>query len=256
MNKYKIIVINNAYASLGDPTVRDMYGKIIDLKKRCFSTVYSNSYAPVDKWDMHGTHLTLCGLDNNPLVTMRTVTNKVCRIYGYPYNGLSLLSSANCELHKKVLMKYISDREEQGKTIGTVTGLSFDPLKIKTSEYRKIMLNIFVPLFIFNFLNQKWDGGVLIGANRSGLNDRYSKEVGFDFLRSDSEKLSPIRIPSCGNQEFDVMTIDKLNSSGIQIAQGFYDFWIDRTVVRDKFNFISEERSLEAYFKNSTSIVA
>jgi hypothetical protein len=238
----KIVVIDNPYANWDDNFTREMFSKIIDLKKRCYTKYYGESYAPVDKWDFHGTHMSICIPVNGvltPVVSMRTVTNKRCEEYGHKFNGLGLLDSTDSIRHKSELQKYISSNKLEDEIISTTSGLAFEP----ESRHKRFLVEMFIPLYVYSYINGGWDRGVIIGACASGLNKLYSRSLGYEYLNHNEEQLSSIKIPSCGNQLFDVMTIQSLASDGLTLAREHIQLWQNRIHIGEDQNLVDD------YFK-------
>ncbi len=254
LNNLKLVVIDNAYASWEDSFVQEMYCKIIDLKKRCYGTYFSKYYAPIDKWDFHGFHISFCHEENGeyfPLTSMRIVTNHKCRDYGFPYNGNSLLNSCGSEKHQLALNEFIDQYDKQNMTIGTISGLAFEPnIPSGTTEKREIK-NFLLPIFAYSHLQWNLDKSLCIGVCASNLNEVYDKKLGLKPLKYHNEVLPPISIPTAGNELFEVMGLDQIALPALEMAKEFMPLWHDRIHIYDK-NVEREEdlveKNLEAIY--------
>ena len=83
----RILVLDNPFASWDSPFVRDMFNKIILLKKLGYQSRFPLNYAPVDKSDFHGTHLAFCQERNGelfPITAYRVMERDRCEKYECP----------------------------------------------------------------------------------------------------------------------------------------------------------------------------
>lgn len=236
-NELKIVVIENPYQNWENRKARDYFNKVIQLKKDCFGKYYKDPYAPVDKWDFCGTHTCLFHTVNGeelPLVALRSVTNEQCAKYGYKFSGRSIVEASGSLLHHRMLNEFIDGNIDN--KIGLAGGLAFDIKTTPRNGLRRFMIDSFMPLYALNYMYQKWDAGVVIGITSSGLNKKYINNLGFELFKSNNETLAPIRIPTVGNVECEMMKMKKLKECAIDLAMDFMPLWESRVHIGDKYN--------------------
>ena len=109
---YQLVVIDRPIENWNHPIVKELFPKIIDLKKRCFHSHFEKDYVFADTFDFLGTHVLICektlqGL--RPLLTYKMVTDDAASFYHQ--NSPILECASDFVVHQGVLEKWLDNKQ-------------------------------------------------------------------------------------------------------------------------------------------------
>lgn len=246
MKNYRIVILDNPYASWDSPFVRDLFEKIISVKKRGFQSRFSYKYAPVDKSDFHGIHALLCKEVNGelfPMMISRYIEKNRCERYGMPFPGETLCDNTGSDKHIKAVKEFVNNNE--GHNIAYASAFAIEPNLEK--EERKAAIEFLFPIYSYVHIHFGITRGLAIGSCKTHTDTMYHN-LGLGPIQIDGETLAPVRFPCNANEMFEVQTFEKLTPFCIEKANEFIGFWNNRIHVADASvgNEIVEEYLISA----------
>ena len=120
LSRARIVVLECPIKNWGSPQVRDLFCKMVALKKQGFAREYPDSILPLDANDFYSTHMMVCeettqGLE--PFVAYKIVSNTLCNYYRQVFPPLSGLRLSKATQYENALMQAIASAEKNGGQI-------------------------------------------------------------------------------------------------------------------------------------------
>ena len=227
----RILVLDNPFASWDSPFVRDMFNKIILLKKLGYQSRFPLNYAPVDKSDFHGTHLAFCQERNGelfPITAYRVMERDRCEKYGMAFSGEVLCDTTSSEEHKLALREFCHKYKEVN--IAYSSSFTIDP-NIQR-EYRKEAIDFLIPLFAYSHIHWKIEKSLALGSVRTHTDTMYH-QMGLLPLKHNGETLNPIAFPCYAGEEFEVQACEELTPHCLEMAKKYLYLWKGRIQISD-----------------------
>jgi len=227
----RILVLDNPFASWDSPFVREMFNKIILLKKLGYQSRFPLNYAPVDKSDFHGTHLGFCQERNGelfPITAYRVIEKSRCEKYGMPFSGEVLCDSTGSQNHIQALKNFVSKYSDLN--IAYSSSFTIDP-NIPREE-RKEAIDFLIPLFAYSHIHWKIDKSLALGSCRTHTDTMYH-QMGLLPIKHEGRPLEPINFPCYANERFEVQACEELTPYCLELAKKYLFLWKGRIQVSD-----------------------
>lgn len=231
MKNLKIVVLDNPFASWDSPFVREMFDKIILLKKVGFQSRFPITYAPIDKSDFHGIHFALCQERNGelfPVMAFKVIEKARCEKYGMPFSGGLLGDQTGSIFHSKANRAFVEKHSD--KNIAYSSSFAIDPMTAK--EDRAEVIDFLVPLFTYAHIHFDIQKSLAIGSCHTHTDTMYHK-MGLLPLKYEGEVLEPIAFPCHANQVFEIQGLEELTPYCLELAKKKIGLWRSRIHICD-----------------------
>jgi hypothetical protein len=231
MRNLKVVVIDNPFASWDSPFVREMFNKILLLKKTGFQSRFPVKYAPVDKSDFHGTHFALCqerGSELFPVMAFKVIEESRCEKYGMPFSGGVLGDQTGSLEHIEATKAFI--KKHQGLNIAYSSAFAID-LNIPKEE-RNVSIDFLVPLFTYAHIHWGIDKSLAIGSCHTHTDTMYHR-MGLLPLMHKGKTLGPVPFPCHADQVFEIQGLEELTTFCLEMAEKYVGLWKSRIHICD-----------------------
>ena len=128
--RLKIVVLNNPSASWHDAEVRDLFGKIVQLKLCGYRAEYPSGALPLDTTDFIGAHVAIVEQNEDglsPLLAYKVVSGEQAGRHGLDFPALTTMRSANAESQALVLQELLEDCRRSDRRVGYGSGWTIRP---------------------------------------------------------------------------------------------------------------------------------
>lgn len=226
---YQLVVIDRPIENWNNPVVKELFPKIIDLKKRCFHSFFEKSYVIADTFDFLGTHVVICqktqqGLE--PLLTFKVVTDEAASFY---HQSSPILDcSSDSTFHQSILEKWLTSKMGASSY---VSSFAVDPTLGPKTKYELIKMSFEAS----SLINSSWGirQSVCVASTQTKANSLYRK-AGYKALLDDSgNELSCFFVPSF-NVEAELMVIDNETQEEIAKVNKDKSYWTNRIEISSK----------------------
>lgn len=101
-HKLRMVILDSAIDTWNEPRTRDLFHKIVDLKKKGYTSEYPAGITPLDAGDFVGTHIVICEESRstgelNPIIAYKTIALDRCEAHriSFPATGILQTSKAD-----------------------------------------------------------------------------------------------------------------------------------------------------------------
>lgn len=231
MRNLKIVVIDNPYASWDSPFVREMFNKIVLLKKTGFQSRFPIKYAPVDKSDFHGTHFALCQEKAGelfPVMAFKVIEKSRCEKYGMPFSGGVLGEQTGSIEHIEATREFVEKNKDQNIAYSSAFAIDLNIPK----EDRVKAIDFLVPLFSYAHIHWGIKKSLAIGSCHTHTDTLYHR-MGLLPLKYNGKALGPVSFPCHADQVFEIQGLEELTPFCLEKAQKYIGLWNSRIHICD-----------------------
>lgn len=235
INELDIIVLEKPFLTIHNPFVRDLIGKIIQLKIEGYDAESSNYFA-FDTSDLIASHF-ICGkyINENfqPLISFKGVSLKECKRHQLEFNGESVVSKLQSSRHKKCISKFIEKSLNETGDVGYTGSLAMSP-HVTRKENRVELLKIFEAMIaLYNYHNTRRYSMCIARISQGAPN--IISRVGYKKIKDNFGELPPQAYPQYIDDYFELMTMEEVSKEGLQIINNIKSLWERRfTINGDK----------------------
>ena len=196
LDSLKIVILEAPLETWQFRESRELFKKIISLKKEGYGSQLPPYVLPVDSFDFIATHIVICQKDNlSPLFAWKAVLLEKCRQYHRPFPLLSLIkNSPGRELYQKVIQEFIQSCSKKKERLAYFGGLTFSSKAHANGELHLLLWKIFYAMAIL-YRRDYQVAKALFAAILDFKTDVTFKRLGAASLLYRGKELPPLIIP-------------------------------------------------------------
>jgi hypothetical protein len=224
----QIVVLHNVFQQIDNPSVGEVFLKLLQLKKNGYATRHSRRFIPVGTHDFFGVHLLVCEKKTmEPILCSKIVSYKNCSYYNVPFplDGLDEVFNNHQQLE---LQKIIFQRITQGRDVSYSGGLTINP-KFKGFGLSSLFKDIYTGIHYRIHEHHGYKTMMGFSTPKVGT-DVFFKTWGVNPLVVNGSEMKPTALPFANGAESILVWGDLENLSDYkkEMAKKYNDLWDNR----------------------------
>jgi hypothetical protein len=230
----KIIQLDCPYEQFENPEVRKMFGDLIDMRKRGYSSRHAHGALPVDTYDFIGTHYLIASESNGEihlLGGLRMVQRSMAMTYNLPFPIVSLLSAAKADRHLKYMDVLYQQYPASSFEFTYISSWSFDPGTREQPELVKSMYDLLCTIAVYSLPHPSQEVRMACGIPRLKT-DQYIISTGFERAADDHGVLPEVHQSSLTGEPVVILELKNGHQFAYRrLAQMNEQAWKDRVIM-------------------------
>lgn len=232
--KFKVVVLECPYDSWKNPTMREMFVKLIDLKFDGYRKEYPYGVLPVDTTDFFATHHLVCEETESgllPLMAYKTVTLDRCKLHNSTLPVLNLANVCGIPKHASAIREIISRCESTGAGLSYDSSWTIHPDARKDESKTRELRNIMMAIHALHHEEAKTGEIISLGALRFKMEKLFGY-WGYSKIALGTDVLDPFRVPSYFNEEVIMIHMKGgFSKESLDFAETYRSAWTNRLIV-------------------------
>lgn len=237
----RIVVLDSFYDFHQNPTVRDLFVKLISLKIKGYQTAYPYGVLPVDSGDFFGVHILLCretpeGLD--PIMGLKSIFLSRCKAFKQDFPAFHLFEGIDTPDHLAATKKIIEDSEKNEEEVAYSASWTMDPDLKKDPSLKKFCRDL-VTFFLIRFYESRKVENVIAGAATRFKIEEIKFFVGFEPVSRNNKALPSFKCKAFFGEPVLLMHWKKNRPEAKKWASSYDPLWSSRI----EFSKLSMEKT-------------
>lgn len=233
MKQLRIVTLECPYDNWSDPAVREMFGKIVELKLKGFQREYPYGILPVDGTDFFCTHLLVCEESDNgellPVMGYKSITLRRCKIHQAAFPLVALMKSVGSPEHVSAVQMRVENCEREGQELAYIAGWTIDPRVRHDQELTAKLNDVFKAIEVLQHSDSNTQV-MTLGTLRFHV-DRICCFWGFAPISCNGEPLQPVNIPYAFGERVVVFHLKEFTDIARAFARKYKAMWDQRIVL-------------------------